>query len=336
MWQATGHDWVVGVLDRSIAEERVSHAYLFAGPPSVGKSTLALNMAQALMCEQPDKPCGDCEHCRKTIEGIHPDVRIVDLHYQARIRDENPQEQNELRIDTIRSITQEASLKPFEGTRRVLLIPDAENMTSQASNALLKTLEEPPDHVVLLLTTADPRLLLPTIVSRCQVLGLRLVPIKLIEEELRLRHGVDAARAGLLARLSGGRIGWAISAARDSSMLQHREDTLREVAALPRSGRTDRLDYAARLTRSSGAIRETLELWLSWWRDLLLIKGGSPETIGNVDSADPLEQEAHRYDLRDIFTFLKAIRRTQRQLEVNVDPRLALEVLMLELPARSD
>jgi len=336
MWHVTGHDWVVGVLNSSIAEERVSHAYLFTGPPGVGKSTLALNMARALLCEQPDKPCGNCEPCRKTMEGIHPDVRIVDLHYQARLREESPNEQNELRIDTIRSITQEASLKPFEGRRRVLLIPDAETMTSQAANALLKTLEEPPDHIVLLLTTADPRLLLPTIVSRCQVLGLRLVPIKLIEEELQLRHGVDAARATLLARLSGGRIGWAISAARDSSMLQHREDTLRELAALPRSGRIDRLDYAARLTRNPSGIRETLELWLTWWRDLLLITGGSPETIGNVDAAEPLEQEAHRYDLRAIFMFLKAIRRTQRQLEMNADPRLALEVLMLELPARSD
>jgi DNA polymerase-3 subunit delta' len=336
MWQVTGHDWAVRVLESSIAQERVSHAYLFTGPPGVGKTALALNMAQALMCQQPDKPCGKCAPCRKIREGIHPDVRTVDLRYQARLREEDLPGQNELRIDTIRSITQEASLKPFEGARRVLLIPDAETMTSQAANALLKTLEEPPEHVVLLLTSADPRLLLPTIVSRCQVLGLRLVPIKLIEQELHLRQGVDAARAALLAKLSGGRISWAIRAARDNSMLQHREETLRELAALPRSGRTHRLDYAARLTRSPSALRDTLDLWLSWWRDLMLIAGGSPETIGNADAVAALEQEAHRYDLCNMLMFLKAIRRTQRQLEMNADPRLALEVLMLELPARSD
>jgi DNA polymerase-3 subunit delta' len=147
---------------------------------------------------------------------------------------------------------------------------------------------------------------------------------------------LDAERASLLARLSGGRIGWAICAARDDSILKDREDTLRELAVLPKMGRLDRLDYAQRLVRKSDLMRETLELLLSWWRDLLLIRGGSPETINNLDSAASLEEDAHGYDLRDIVTFVKAIRRTQRELELNVDPRLALEVLMLDLPARSN
>lgn len=336
MWRVTGHDWVVSLLKGSIAEERVSHAYLFTGPPDVGKGTLALNLAQALNCLGEDKPCNECEACRKIFAGIHPDVRMVDLHYQALLRDETPAEQKELRINTIRSITQEAGLKPFEGRRKVFIIQDADRMTTKAANSLLKTLEEPPPHVILLLTASDTRLLLPTIVSRCQVFVLRLAPAEIIEEELRLRHGLDAERASLLARLSGGRIGWAICAARDDSILKDREDTLRELAVLPKMGRLDRLDYAQRLVRKSDLMRETLELLLSWWRDLLLIRGGSPETINNLDSAASLEEDAHGYDLRDIVTFVKAIRRTQRELELNVDPRLALEVLMLDLPARSN
>ena len=117
-------------------------------------------------------------------------------------------------------------------------------------------------------------------------------------------------------------------------MLQRREDTLRELGALPWMGRLDRLEYARRLAGKTDGIQETLELWLSWWRDLLLITGDSPDTISNVDVAASLEQEARSYDLRSVVQFVKAIHRTQRALEMNADPRLALEVLMLDLPAR--
>jgi DNA polymerase-3 subunit delta' len=335
MWQITGHDWVTTLLTNSIVQETVSHAYLFSGPPHVGKMTLALSLAQALNCEQQEAPCQHCTACRKISERTHPDVRVIDLEYQARLRDEPPAQQRELRIDTIRSIREDVSLKPFEAARKVFIIQDADSMTSEAANALLKTLEEPPPHAVLVLTACDARSLLPTIVSRCQVFGLRLVPTRLIEEELRLRHEVDEVRASLLAKLSGGRIGWAISAAQDETMLKQREDTLRQLAALPRMGRIDRLDYAMRLSRRPALIREVLELWLGWWRDLLLIRAGCPEMIANVDLSSALEEQASKHDLREMMGFIDGITRTTHQLEVNVNPRLALEVLMLDLPVEA-
>jgi DNA polymerase-3 subunit delta' len=336
MWQVTGHDWVVSILGGSIAQEKVSHAYLFAGPPSVGKSTLALNLAQALTCVGEDRPCGQCDPCRKTMAGTHPDVRRVNLQYQALLRDESSREQNELRIDTIRSITQEVGLKPFEGDRKVFVFEDADNMTTQAANSMLKTLEEPPPYAVLILTARDPRLLLPTIVSRCQVFTLRLVPSHLIETHLRSRYGMEPERASQLARLSGGRIGWAISVAEDESLMRQRDDTLRQLAALSKMGRFDRLDFAQQLARRSRSIRSMLELWLNWWRDLLLIKGGSPDNIGNVDFSEALSREAREYELKDVVGYVKSIREALRRLEMNVDPRLTLEVLMLDLPSRSD
>lgn len=333
MWQVIGHDWIVALLSNSIASERISHSYLFTGPPHVGKGTLALALAQALNCEDKEKPCGQCVSCRKIEEGLHPDVRIINRHYQASLLQERLDQQKALRIDTIRSLQREVGLRPFEGQRKVFIIRQAETMTDEAANCLLKTLEEPPPHAVLLLTASDARLLLPTIVSRCQVFVLRPVAIEVIKGELQRHHVIDEQRAGFLARLSQGKIGWAIAAAQDHGVLEKREETLRQLLALFKMGRVDRLDYAQRLSRQPRLIQTTLELWLSWWRDLLLLKGGSAKMICNVDLRDSLEEHVKRHDIKEIFGFIKAIRDTARQLEANVNARLALEVLMLDVPS---
>jgi DNA polymerase-3 subunit delta' len=335
MWQVVGHDWVVALLKNSIARQRVSHAYLLTGPSQVGKGTLALCLAQALNCQALDKPCGECVSCKKIADDFHPDVRIIDRRYQAQILEEPLQQQKVLRIDTIRSIEREVSLKPFEGEKKVFIFPEAETMTTEAANCLLKTLEEPPAHAVLVLTASDGRLLLPTIVSRCQVLDLRLVPLELIEEELRSRYGVDGERSRLLARLSAGRIGWAIAAAQDSAVLEKREERLKQLLSLLRMGRIDRLDYADRLSRQPSWLRDVLELWLGWWRDLLLVKNGCAAMVSNVDLAASLQEQARRRSLREIYGSILSIRRTVRELEEHANPRLALEVLMLDLPTNS-
>lgn len=333
MWQVIGHQWVVTILSNGIGEERVSHAYLFTGPPQVGKSTLALNLAQALNCEDTERPCGICTSCRKISEGVHPDVPVIDLTYQAALRGEPLAEQRELRIDTIRRVEADISLKPFEGRRKVFIIPDAQTMNPEAANCLLKTLEEPPPHAVLVLTATDARLLLPTIVSRCQRFGLRLVPMDLIQKELEHRYGLDEDGGRLLARLSGGRIGWALTTAQDPAVIKQREERLHQLLALPKMARIDRLDYAQRLSRQPRVLREMLDLWLSWWRDLLLVRSGCAGMITNVDLIAHLEDQARRHSLKELFGFIGAIRQTMRLLDLNANPRLAMEVLMLDLPS---
>jgi DNA polymerase-3 subunit delta' len=309
------------LLERSRANGRVAHAYLLIGLPQIGKTTLALNFAQALHCLGEDKPCGQCRSCLKIAHGNHPDVRVIEAVNGT------------IKIDQIRSMQREVALSPHEGRWKVYVIRQMERATTEAANCLLKTLEEPPAQVILMLTASDIDQLLPTIISRCQVLNLRPPSVLLVQKVLEGRWGVDPERAKLLARLSGGRLGWAVRASEDKAILRKRERRLDEMMELMGQGRVERLRYAQQLSRSADGLREVLDLWLIWWRDLLLIKGGSSTEVTNIDREATLRSQARGYNLTQVRDFIEALRTAVWQLEHNANTRLTLEVLMLSLPS---
>jgi DNA polymerase-3 subunit delta' len=321
MWQVVGHEWAVELLERSRANGRVAHAYLLIGLPQIGKTTLALNFAQALHCLGEDKPCGQCRSCLKIAHGNHPDVRIIEAVNGT------------IKIDQIRSMQREVALSPHEGRWKVYVIRQVERATIEAANCLLKTLEEPPAQVIFMLTASDIDQLLPTIISRCQVLNLRPPSVLLVQKVLEGRWGVDPERAKLLARLSGGRLGWAVRASEDEAILRKRERRLDKMMELMGQGRVERLRYAQQLSQSPDGLREVLDLWLIWWRDLLLIKGGSSTEITNIDREATLRSQAQGYNLTQVRDFIEALRTAAWQLEHNANTRLTLEVLMLSLPS---
>lgn len=320
MWQVVGHEWAVALLERSLANGRMAHAYLLLGLPQIGKTTLALNFAQALNCLSEEKPCGQCRSCLKIAHGNHPDVRVIKAANGT------------IKIEQVRDMQREVALSPHEGHWKVYIIRQMERATPEAANCLLKTLEEPPPQVILILTASDSDQLLPTIISRCQVLNLRPPSVPLIQKALQERWGVDPERAGLLARLSGGRLGWAVRASQDETILRQRERRLDEMVELMGQGRVERWRYAQRLSQSPDDLPEVLDLWLSWWRDLLLIKGGSSTEVTNVDREATLRAQAQGYSLTQVRDFIGALRAAAWQLEHNANTRLALEVLMLSLP----
>lgn len=319
-----GHEYAVDLLKRSLESNRLAHAYLFVGPPRIGKTTLALFLAQAVNCLHPEsKPCGTCIACRKIQQSLHPDVRVID------------EEGGSIKINQIRELQSEATLSPFEGRQRVYILCDFQNATIEAANCLLKTLEEPPPRVMLILTATQAELLLPTIVSRCQVLNLRPLALDQVEQALQVYWGVEPRQARLLARLSGGRMGWAIEASRNETLLLDREKYLLVLEQALGGKRIERMRLAQQLSQSPEDLPGILDLWQNWWRDLLLAKSGNAQLMTNVDREQTVLHEAQLYALDEIWACLRATERTAEYIEQNVNPRLALEVLLLSLPYRS-
>jgi DNA polymerase-3 subunit delta' len=320
-WPVVGHEWAVEMLQRAIAGNRLSHAYLLSGPAQVGKTTLAKAFAQALLCEvSPGNPCGACRTCHRIEQGRYPDVQVISA------------EKNTIQIEQVRNLSADAALAPLEGKRKVFIIREIERATPPAANALLKTLEEPPPHVILVLTAVRRDQVLPTILSRCQLVGLRALPLAEVQTALVTRWQVDAEHAALLARLSSGRLGWAVAHHLDAGLWQRRGQRLDELQALTAGGRVARLHYAETISRQPDDLEDVLGFWATWWRDVLLIQRGAGDAIINLDHRDQLAAQAGMLLPEQVEGVLALVMQTLRRIKANVNARLALDVLALRLP----
>jgi DNA polymerase-3 subunit delta' len=329
MWQVIGQDKILSLLDYGLKTNAIAHAYLLVGPRHVGKGTLAINLAQALNCDGPEVPCGECRSCQRIREGKHADVTPIGLDSRT-----------EIGIDDIRGLQRLANLPPYEGKCKVFIIDEAEYLSTEAANSLLKILEEPPPRVVWLLLAAEEERLLPTIMSRCQRLELKPVPSEQVREALVNSYNVDADKAKLLTQLCHGRLGWALSALANDGILEQRSERIDRLASLLTAGLEQRFAYAQELASQFGQDRrasvEITEAWFDWWRDLMLIKGGCREAIINVDYKAVLEEQAGRLSLSQIKEFLADLGLLRETISRNVNHRLALEWLMLHLPGREN
>jgi DNA polymerase-3 subunit delta' len=335
VWQIVGQSRAVSLLQRSLEQGAVSHAYLLVGPPQVGKMTLALDLARVVNCQGDEPPCGSCDACRKIASGNHADVQVIAPNSTG---NSNDKPRVEIGVAQIDEIQHSSNLPPFEGRCKVFIIDGAELMSIASANRLLKTLEEPPAGVIFILLTANESVLPATVVSRCQRLELRPLATAQVGVALGERWNVEPQKAELLARLSHGCLGWAILAAEDDSLLEQRGQRLDKLLDITSADYEERFDYASQLViwfgQSRGLVHEILDLWLDWWRDLLLVKLGCVDSITNMDRQDLLASQAQGYSLVEIRTFISGIQSAAEQLRQNANPRLVLEVLMLSIPER--
>jgi DNA polymerase-3 subunit delta' len=285
---------------------------------------LALRFAQALNCQTPIRagiPCGECRNCKQIEAMQYPDLSVVQADSEG----------STLKVDQIRDARRSLTLKPYVANYRVALFLRFQQANDNAANALLKTLEEAPSYAVLILTADNPEQLLPTIVSRCEVLRLRPLNIEAVQKELEKR-GLEVGQAKLIAHISGGRFGYALRLIENDSLLEKRDQRLNDLLTLIPATRVEKFAYADKLAKDKESMRQAILIWLSYWRDVMLRTARAESPLVNVDRNMEIEDLADRMDLSSARRVVSSLENTLEKMERNVNSRMLAEVLLLDLP----
>jgi len=324
MWNVIGHDRAIAGLETAMRSAHLPHALLFTGREGTGKTTLALELAKALNCTGDDPPCQSCLHCRQITGGAHPDVTVV----------ERPEGKDSIVIQQVRELREAAALRPFQGRQKVYIVAGAGALTAQAADALLKTLEEPQPQVTIILTASEAEALPSTVVSRCRLMILGGVETHAIAAMLTER-GVSSGTADDLARLARGSVGWALQALKQPKLVAQREDLVRRASRLLDLGLDERLQLAEELVadrKDRAAVRRNVEILVLLAHDMLLAREGLPPRMVSAAQEPALTASARRCSLSQLRGYLKSLGTAMERIDQNVDPRLALEAVMVGLP----
>jgi DNA polymerase-3 subunit delta' len=318
--QILGHEHQKEILRRGLVNGRIAHAYLFSGPDGIGKRLMAMALARAIVCLE-QRGCGHCQACRKIDHQNHPDLHILEPDGSS------------IKIEQVRALQRDLSLKPLEASRKICMIEQAETMTVGAANALLKTLEEPRGDTLLILLTAQPNRLLETIRSRCQPLPFTRHPNSRIQAELEKQLGIDATESHVLAALSEGSFKKAFGKDRELYLEQRRE-LLKTLTGLSSGSILPILDFAEQLAADKTVLIDILEIFQAFFRDVLMtLEGRGDEELVNLDLKHKVHRVAAHENVASTLDKLDALITVRRQLDRNVNRQLAMEVLLLKLVA---
>ena len=329
-----GHEQQKNLLRRAAKEGLVSHAYLFSGPDGVGKKLMALEFAKTLNCASGEDSTAieqcECGSCRKVERGIHPDVVLVE--YQG---------VSDIKVDQIREgVEEKLFLKPFEGAHKIVIVDESERMNRSAQNAFLKTLEEPPPNSVIILLTSRPQALLPTIRSRCQIVGFSSLSIDSISRILEKESDLSGEDMELSSRLSSGSPGLALRL--DKELIDWRRDLLTRLSELDLRSASDVAELTESMPMESTAedsekLKLAIEFISLWLRDLVMIKiGAGEERITHTDIIEESRRAAQGLGTEEILEKQESLEQTWSDIYyANANKRLSLENLFIKLAPRS-
>lgn len=318
-----GHRDIIQYIKGAIQQNKVSHAYILNGPRGSGKKLLANLFAMTLQCEsrQPE-PCGECRSCIQTNNGNQPDIITVKHEKPASIS-----------VDDVRTqINGDIMIKPYSSPYKIYIVPEADLMTVQAQNAILKTIEEPPEYAVIFLLTENADSLLPTIRSRCVMLKLRNIKDKLVKKYLMEQMQVPDYQADLCAAFAQGNIGRAIMLAKSEHFNEIKENAIQLMKYIDEMELHEIVAAIKEISKYKLEVTDYLDIMTIWYRDVLLYK--ATKDVGSLVFGDQLKyikQKASKSSYEGLETIIESIEKAKVRIKANVNFDLLMEMMLLTI-----
>ncbi|HBN55942.1 MAG TPA: DNA polymerase III subunit delta [Lachnospiraceae bacterium] len=318
-----GHEQTISHMKHAIQLDKVSHAYILSGEKGSGKKLLAGIFAQTLQCkEHGTEPCMECQSCKQTINMNQPDI--------IRVSHEKP---NSISVEDIRTqLNGDIMIRPYSSPYKIYIVDEAQKLTVEAQNALLKTIEDPPSYGVILLLTTNAGSLLPTIRSRCVTLSLKPVSSALIKEHLMGQYEIPEYRADICTAFAQGNVGKAKRLALSESfgeMLEHAVHLMKYISEMEVN---DLIEDLKRINVYKMEIDDYLDLLMIWYRDVLLFKATrDADSIIFSDELISIREKAVSSSYEGLERIINALQTAKLRLNANVNFDLAMELLLLTM-----
>lgn len=320
--QIIGHKGIINHLQNAISAGKVSHAYIFHGEEGMGKKSLALSFAKTLQCAgEGINSCNQCKSCIQAESKNHPDILWIN------------NEKNSIGVDEIRTqINADIMVKPYQSRYKIYIIESADKLTENAQNALLKTIEEPPEYAVIMLLCCNINSLLPTILSRCVVLDLKPVDKNLIKEFLMKEYQIPDYKAEIAANFSGGNVGKAIRYATSEDFEKKRDEIFHILRYIDEMELNEIIAGIKTVSENRDAVFDYIDIMLLWFRDILMLKAtNDPNLLLFKEEYQVLRQQASKRSYDQIENIIKSLDEAKAKLTANVNFDITIELMLLNM-----